>query len=139
MQILGCFHMKKYVLVVFLSFLCPLGCRKANDLSSRGGDVMHSNFSSSRLSADLKGRVSPEVTVEEIQALLGPPHCTLGSGISIYVWYFDDDTCLLAQVFDAEKNAKELYWRRYSPPAAGTPVRVADIISSEDAKEEPRP
>jgi len=63
------------------------------------------------LSIDLKKKVSEEMTLSELEQLLGPNHEVYGSGVSYFLWYFDDTTCLALFYTGSQHDAeKKFFW-----------------------------
>ena len=108
------------VYIFYLSLYYPKGTllvrtKVASGLVD-GSDQVSWDIKVKPLPSKLKGILKKEMTLNEVENIIGPCHDVFGSGVSWFVWYFDDDSCLV--IFYAGKEGesrKEWYWYKSKP------------------------
>ena len=80
----------------------------------------------------LKNEINNKMHIKEIENVLGKHQEAFGSGISYFVWYFDDNSCLAISYFGMENDKnKELFWFDDLEPGRFKMNMIKDRINNE--------
>lgn len=126
-----------WILIILVTLVVLYGFKQYNEKQNIQVSLkseMMKKENKKPLPSHFKEKLKKEMTLTQIEDVLGPYQEVYGSGVSWLVWYFDDDFCLVI-FYTGQKNdsKKKWFWYKCKPGEFNLNVLKAKMKEGKEA------